>query len=116
MVERLFEAIEALEFLPYRYKVHQVNKQPERVIRSMPVPPYVVYYRILETAGVVRILTVRHGARRKPRKFDKAIISTYSDIQPHPGSRGALGFRPWGGMAVEGVVRDSMSVVLIFCS
>jgi plasmid stabilization system protein ParE len=70
MIGRLFESIDALELLPYRYKVHQLSKQPDRVIRSMPVPPYVVYYRVLEGAGVVRILTVRHGARRKPRRFD----------------------------------------------
>ncbi|MDB5320169.1 MAG: Addiction module toxin RelE [Phycisphaerales bacterium] len=70
MIGRLFESIEALDILPYRYKVHQSSKYPEGIIRSMPVPPYVVYYRVLEEAHVVRILTVRHGARRKPRRFD----------------------------------------------
>jgi plasmid stabilization system protein ParE len=35
----------------------------------MPVPPFVIYYRVLEAERIVEVLTVRHGARRQPRRF-----------------------------------------------
>jgi len=35
----------------------------------MPVPPFIVYYRIIERSAAIRILMIRHGARRAPRRF-----------------------------------------------
>lgn len=71
MLERLLHAIDALEHLPYRYKRHRRGGRGRDEVRSMPVPPYVVYYRVVEADRVVRVLTVRHGARRKPRQFGR---------------------------------------------
>lgn len=70
VIERLLHAIEGLSTLPYRYKVHRPNRTLAMIVRSMPVPPYIVYYRVLEEHALVRILTVRHGAQRHPRRFD----------------------------------------------
>src|SRR3954464_15114686 len=70
MVERLFRTIEALEHLPHRYKIFRKGNKTRGPVRSMPVPPFIVYYRVVESDRVVRILTVRHGARRQPRTFE----------------------------------------------
>jgi plasmid stabilization system protein ParE len=35
----------------------------------MPVPPFIIYHRVLESERIVEVLTVRHGARRQPRRF-----------------------------------------------
>lgn len=65
----LVHAIDSLEFLPRRHKVHASSRDPRRVVRSMPVPPYLIYYRVVERDKVVEILTIRHGSRRQPRRF-----------------------------------------------
>jgi plasmid stabilization system protein ParE len=69
VIEGVINAIDSLAQFPHRYKVHQSARHPDRVVRSMPVPPYVVYYRVIDQHSVVRVLTVRHGARRQPRRF-----------------------------------------------
>jgi plasmid stabilization system protein ParE len=55
--------------LPHRYKVHEHRKDPSLAVRSMPVPPFIVYYRVDDVRLSVRVLSVRHGARRQPRRF-----------------------------------------------
>jgi plasmid stabilization system protein ParE len=70
VVDRLLNAIDSLERMPHRYKVHRRGSRRGRVVRSMPLPPFVVYYEVREDERMVRILTVRHGARRRPRSFD----------------------------------------------
>ena len=69
LVEALIDAIDSLTHFPHRYKVHRTARDPNRVVRSMPAPPHVVYYRVIEQHRVVRVLTVRHGARRQPGRF-----------------------------------------------
>lgn len=62
MIERILDAIDGLEFMPYRFKV--LEGAETKAIRSIPVRPYLVRFRVEEKAGIVRILHVRHGARR----------------------------------------------------
>ncbi|HEY2588705.1 MAG TPA: type II toxin-antitoxin system RelE/ParE family toxin [Tepidisphaeraceae bacterium] len=69
VVERLQKAIESLDELPHRHKIHRWDRRPERVIRSVPVSSYIIYYRVIDTPPTVRVLTIRHGARRPPRRF-----------------------------------------------
>ena len=66
VAQMLFDAIDSLEIFPRRYKVHRWRRNPRRVVRSMPVAPFVIYYRVLERKHVVQVLTVRHGARERP--------------------------------------------------
>lgn len=66
MIRTLLDAIDGLNILPHRYDVPRVGYVRGRQIRSMPVRPYLVRYRIDEKNGVVLILRVRHGARRRP--------------------------------------------------
>jgi plasmid stabilization system protein ParE len=70
MLDRLWQSMQSLRDLPHRYRVVAYLRNPERSVRRMPVPPYLVYYRIVENLSVVRILTVRHGHQRQPRRFE----------------------------------------------
>lgn len=65
----LIGAIDSLVLLPHRYEVYLSHQDQGKVVHSMAVPPFIVYYRVLERDKVVNILTVRHGARRQPRRF-----------------------------------------------
>jgi plasmid stabilization system protein ParE len=69
VIDRLWESMQSLKDLPHRYSVVSGRRQPKRAVRRMPVGPYLVYYRVDDASRVVRILTVRHGSRRQPRRF-----------------------------------------------
>ena len=70
VTRRLFDAVDSLDLFPQRYKVHPFSQNPHRVIRSMPVPPFIVYYRIREEDHVVEVITVQHSARLHPQRFN----------------------------------------------
>lgn len=69
MIEHLLTAIESLDAFPGRYKVYRPGGRRGGEVHSMPVPPYVVYYRVIQGVQLVHILTVRHGARRRPGRL-----------------------------------------------
>jgi addiction module RelE/StbE family toxin len=66
MIRTLLDAIDSLDILPRRFDVPRTGAVRGRQVRSMPVQPYLVRYRIDERERIVRILRVRHGARQKP--------------------------------------------------
>jgi toxin ParE1/3/4 len=66
MIRTLLDAIDSLDILPPRFDVPRTGSVRGRQVRSMPVRPYLVRYRIDERERKVRILRVRHGARQKP--------------------------------------------------
>ena len=66
MIRTLLDAIDGLSILPGRFNVPRSGSVRGRQIRSMPVRPYLVRYRIDEAQKIVRILRIRHGARKKP--------------------------------------------------
>ena len=68
-IDRLWRAMQSLQLLPHRYKIHEGRKDPSKTVRSMPVSPFIIYYRVDDQMHVVRILHVRHGHRRQPRRF-----------------------------------------------
>jgi plasmid stabilization system protein ParE len=69
VAQELIDAIDSLDLFPHRYKVHEHRRDPSKTVRSMPVPPFIVYYRVRDADLVVEIISVRHGARRQPRRF-----------------------------------------------
>ena len=71
VLEYLLANIDALEILPRRHHVYRQPRGSVPAVHAMPVPPFIVYYRVMDADGVVRVLTVRHGARRQPRSFPK---------------------------------------------
>ena len=69
VIDTLWDAMTRLRELPYRYRVVQGIRSADKQVRRMPVPPYLVYYRVAEQERVVRVLTVRHGSQRQPKRF-----------------------------------------------
>jgi plasmid stabilization system protein ParE len=68
-VDRLVATAESLRQLSRRYRVRLSRKSPDRVVHSVPNPPYILNYRVLEKSAVVEVMTIRHGARRQPKRF-----------------------------------------------
>jgi plasmid stabilization system protein ParE len=71
MVTRILDALEPLKQFPHRTVVERQDHKLRQPVRSIPVRPYIVYFRVLDDDRVIRVLHVRHGARRRPRSFDQ---------------------------------------------
>src|SRR4051794_37532662 len=69
VASEILAAIDSLDILPHRHKRHQNRRDPALTVRSLPVPPFIVYYRADDARQAVTILTVRHGHRRQPKRF-----------------------------------------------
>ena len=70
LLARLFAAIDSLKTFPHRYSIYRRTRKPKRIIRSMVVSSFIVYYHVMDADRAVRILTVRRGTRRQPRRFN----------------------------------------------
>jgi plasmid stabilization system protein ParE len=66
MIRCLLAAIDSLDAFPHRFAVPRVGPALDKSVRSMPVRPYLVRYRIHEAARTVYVIRVRHGHRRQP--------------------------------------------------
>ncbi len=66
LISDVMSAIRTLDATPYRYAPPRGRKFRNPNIRSMPVPPYLVRYRIDERLRTVFVTRVCHGARRSP--------------------------------------------------
>jgi toxin ParE1/3/4 len=71
MVARIFASIDLLKTFPYRTAIQRQSKRVPHPVRTLPVEPYIVFFRVIDDQATVRILTVRHGARRRPRRFKR---------------------------------------------
>ena len=69
MVGRMLDAIENLCVLPHRTVLENQSRKIKHPVRTLPVKPYVIYFRVIDEEQIIRILTIRHGARRRPRRF-----------------------------------------------
>jgi plasmid stabilization system protein ParE len=60
--DKLLDKALSLRLFPHRHALfpHRDN------IRKVPMPPYLIYYRINEAKGRVTILHFWHGARQNP--------------------------------------------------
>ena len=61
--------IRSPERMPPRYAPYRRSARPSRVVRFVVHRPYVIYYRVFQRAKVVEVASIRHGARRPPRRF-----------------------------------------------
>ena len=68
LLESIIGSIDSLAIFPHR---NVVDGQPPSAnpVRSLPAPPYMIYFRADDRRRVVRILRVRHGARRPLKRF-----------------------------------------------
>jgi plasmid stabilization system protein ParE len=69
VINALVSRIRSLEYLAMSFRVRHPRKTPGLSIYAVVELSYVIYYRVDEREGIVRIQTVRHGARRQPRRF-----------------------------------------------
>jgi plasmid stabilization system protein ParE len=63
------DAAASLDELPSRCEIHDSRKDPAFTVRSMAAPPYIIYYRVDDAKLTVTVMSVRHGARRQPKRF-----------------------------------------------
>ena len=70
MIERILDAIDTLEIFPHRTIVERQAPTLKYPVRSLPVKPYVIYFRVIEDEKVVVIRHIRHGSRQPPGEFD----------------------------------------------
>ena len=70
MVTRILESIASLEIFPHHNLMERQSTRIKHPVRTLPVKPYIVYFRVRDDEQVVKILTVRHGAQKRPKRFD----------------------------------------------
>jgi len=71
VIRKLMESIDSLDQFPQRCKIHLSSKVADRVVRSMSEPPFIIYYRVIDQDRVVEVMTIRHGARKQPKRFKR---------------------------------------------
>ena len=69
MIERILDSIELLKIFPQRHSIESRGRQIANARRTLPVWPYVIFFRVIEAEKRVLILTIRHGARRRPKRL-----------------------------------------------
>jgi len=65
----LWTATQSLALLPRSHRIYRSARDSDRIVRALTVPPFIIYYRVIEPHKTVRVLTIRHGRRRQPRRF-----------------------------------------------
>ena len=71
MIDRILTAIAGLEMFPNRYVLTDPNNLFDSPVRFLTVSPYLIFFRVRESNLSVRVLQFRHGARRRPKRFDE---------------------------------------------
>ena len=66
---RIWAEIDSLDTFPRRANIFETNKNPDEIVHSLPVSSFIIYYRVIESISTVEVLTVRRGARDRPRRF-----------------------------------------------
>ena len=67
MIARIMDAVDSLKEFPHRAVAERQYRRLKHPTRTLSVKPYIVYFRVIDEGRVVRILHIRHGARRRPR-------------------------------------------------
>lgn len=70
MAARILSAVDTLGALPHRYKQVGRSRAHGSPVHVLVVDPYLVYYRVDDRPAAVFVLTIWHGARRQPRRFE----------------------------------------------
>jgi plasmid stabilization system protein ParE len=70
MVRKILDSIAKLDVFPGQTPLKGRGRKLRRPVRSVTVWPYVIHYHVHEQDRVVEVVHIRHGARRRPRKFD----------------------------------------------
>ncbi|HSU69608.1 MAG TPA: type II toxin-antitoxin system RelE/ParE family toxin [Tepidisphaeraceae bacterium] len=68
-LRQIIDSIDSLEQFPHRHPVDDLIKSKRGQVRVLVVSPYLILYQIEETQRAVQLISVRHGARRRPRRL-----------------------------------------------
>src|SRR3989442_629056 len=66
MIERILDSIALLELFPHGTVVERQTLSLKYPVRSLPLKPYVVYFRVIEDGSIVLVPHIRHGSRQQP--------------------------------------------------
>lgn len=69
IIEAILKAVESLEEAPHRQLLVVQPKGKKRPIRSLPVFPYMVFFRVSDEDFLVEVLRIRHGAQRRLKRY-----------------------------------------------
>jgi len=70
LITRILDSIEPLKQFPHRAVRDGHAAKLRYPVRSLPVRPYIIYFRVLDDEKIVRVLHVRHGSRRRPGRLE----------------------------------------------
>jgi plasmid stabilization system protein ParE len=70
VAQTVLEAIDSLALMPGRSRRVGKSRKRGSPVHAMVVRPFIVYFRVEADPAVVYILSVRHGRRRQPRRFE----------------------------------------------
>jgi plasmid stabilization system protein ParE len=66
---RIWAEIDSLDTFPRRANIFEANENPDEIVHSLPASSFIIYYRVIDSASAVEVLTIRRGARDRPRRF-----------------------------------------------
>jgi plasmid stabilization system protein ParE len=69
VANRISHGIELLGEVPHRAEVREVAGGGGDPVRSLAVRPSIVFFRTIDDQKVVRVLRIRHGARRRLKRY-----------------------------------------------
>ena len=69
MVSAILDGIELLRSTPHRAPIDDDLSNSIRIVRKLPIRPYVVYFRAVDEQKIVRIIHIRHGSRLPPKRL-----------------------------------------------
>jgi plasmid stabilization system protein ParE len=70
VLHRILANVDSLKTFPNRTVVRGRGGSGKAPVRILPVQSWIIFFRVLEEEKVVRILHIRHGARRRPKHFE----------------------------------------------
>lgn len=70
VAKTILDAIDPLALMPARFRRIGQSRRRGSPVHAMVVRPFIVYFRVEDGLAVVYVLTVRHGKRRQPRRFE----------------------------------------------
>jgi plasmid stabilization system protein ParE len=66
---RIWAEIDSLGTFPRRANIFEANEDPDEIVHSLSASSFIIYYRVIESTSTVEVLTIRRGARDRPRRF-----------------------------------------------
>lgn len=70
MIAEILDGLELLRESPIRHKVVGRSQRHDSLVHRVVIGKYLAYYWIDSSDDRVNLITIRHGARRQPKRFE----------------------------------------------